>query len=90
MARILLVRVALSASNNKGGGKMRVRHVVRKDIHGRLMRHEVCVSELPDDAGAVTIDCGKDEMRARQCAAEIRDAINTATGASIEYETVER
>jgi len=70
--------------------KMRVIHVVRRDVHGRLMRHEVCVSELPDDARAATIDCGKDEMRARQCAAEIRDAINTATGASIEYETVER
>jgi len=69
---------------------MRVTHVIRKDIHGRLVRHEVCVSGVAEGAGAVTIDCGKDEMGARQCAAEIRDAINTATGASDEYETVER
>jgi len=54
------------------------------------MRHEVCVSEQPDGDGAATIDCGKDVVRAWECAAEIRDAINKATGASIEIQTVVR
>jgi len=65
-------------------------HVVRKDLRGELMRHEVCVSEQPDGDGAATIDCGKDVVRAWECAAEIRHAINKATGASIEIQTVVR